>query len=556
MIRSLFKNAIALLLTALLFTSCNNTKQSPSGIEHVIVIGVDGMSPNGIRNAKTPVLDSMIANGSIKWKARTVLTTSSSQNWASMIMGAGPEQHGITSNGWELNDHTLPPIVQEKDGRFPTIFSVLRRAHPEAEIGTVYHWGGFGRLFQKDAVNYDKTFSTEDSTAADFIGYIKSKKPLFGFLHLDHVDHAGHHDGHGSPIYYESVTKADSLIGAVLNGIKEAGMAENTLVIITSDHGGIGRGHGGATPEEAEIAMVLFGAGVKKDYKIQQEVYTYDLAATIAFALKTEQPFAWTGRPIKAAFEGFSEPSNLFVGYQEIEAPVIYPERNLNSPAGGLFQGTIPTVKIVSPLKNATVRYTLDGADPDSTSLEYKMPFKLEKTTVVKARAFLDGAVPSSIATGYFRVLPLANGNGVTVTVYESGKLEKVPSLTSLKKLATYSSLEITTDVKKIEGIVGGESKTFAVKLEGFIEIDSPGKYTFYTQSDDGSILYIDGTKVVDNDGSHGVVEKKGNVELTAGKHRIEVRLINNEGGFWLDTYYQGPGVPKQIVPANKLFLK
>ncbi len=543
-------------IIATLFMSCNKMEQYPKGIEHVIVIGVDGMSPDGIKKANTPFMDSLIANGSVKWKVRTVLTTASSQNWASMIMGAGPEQHGIIDNDWEINDHTLPPIVQEKDGRFPTIFSVLRSAKPEAEMGTVYNWGGFGRLFQKDALNYDKTFGTADSTTADFISYIKNKKPLLGFLHLDHVDHAGHHDGHGSPQYYESVSKADSLIGKVLNAIKEAGIAENTLVIITADHGGIGRGHGGATSEEAEIAMILSGKEIKKGSIIQQEVYTYDLAATIAFALKVEPPYAWIGRPIKPAFEGFEEPKNLFLGYQEIEAPIIFPEKVLNSPAGGLFVGIKPTVKMSTPATNATIRYTLDGSDPDSISAAYKIPFELDQTSVVKARSFADGAVPSQIATAYFRVLPVNNENGVKVTVYQSGKLEKVPNFEKLKKIISYTSLEITSDVDKINKIVGGEGKPFAMKFEGSLLIDTPGKYTFFTRSDDGSLLFIDGKKVVDNDGSHSVVEKKGSIQLAAGKHRIEVHLINDEGGFWLDTYYKGPGTPKQILPANKLFLK
>ena len=90
-----------------LFISLESLSQN---IEHVIIIGIDGMSPDGIKNAKTPVMDNLMKNGSFTMHARNVLPTSSSPNWASMIMGAGPEQHGITSNKWELNDHELPPL--------------------------------------------------------------------------------------------------------------------------------------------------------------------------------------------------------------------------------------------------------------------------------------------------------------------------------------------------------------------------------------------------------------------------------------------------------------
>ncbi|MEJ0105127.1 MAG: hypothetical protein WDO19_22375 [Bacteroidota bacterium] len=109
------------------------------------------------------------------------------------------------------------------------------------------------------------------------------------------------------------------------------------MLIITADHGGIGYGHGGATVEEAEIAMILYGKGIKKGYKIKQQVYTYDLAATIAFALQIVPPYAWTGRPVKSAFTGFNEPANLYTGKSIIPSPKIFPLRHLYQKAGGLF---------------------------------------------------------------------------------------------------------------------------------------------------------------------------------------------------------------------------
>ena len=306
-------------LFCLLIMSCSLLTASaqsafPSGIEHVIIIGFDGLSPDGIRKAETPVLHQMISNGAVNWKVRTVLPSSSSPNWASMIMGAGPEQHGVLDNDWQRDTHSLPPIVKGEEGIFPTIFGVVRHQYPQAETGAVYHWDDFGRLFEKKAVNYDKKFSTEDSTATDFISYIQQKKPLFSFVHFDHVDHAGHEYGHGTPQYYKAVAKADSLAGRILDAVKKAGIEKNTLVIVTADHGGKGKSHGGATPEEAEITMIFYGKDIKKGYAVQQQVYTYDLAATIAFALKIVPPYAWIGRPVKSAFEGFAEPANLWMG--------------------------------------------------------------------------------------------------------------------------------------------------------------------------------------------------------------------------------------------------
>ena len=64
------------------------------------------------------------------------------------------------------------------------------------------------------------------------------------------------------------------------------------------------------------------------------------------------------------------------------------------------------------------------------------------------------------------------------------------------------------------------------MRFRGYINITTAGSYTFYTASDDGSKLYIDGVQVVDNDGLHGIVEQSGTLTLTAGMHAIEVTFF------------------------------
>lgn len=294
-------------ILVLLFFWVSVLGQSPKDsihAKHVVVIGFDGMSPDGLKNAKTPTFDQLIREGASTLHARAVLPTSSSTNWATMIMGAGPEQHGITSNGWKVNDHVLPPVVEDDKSLFPTIFNLIDKQIPNAELGAIYDWGDFGRLFEKSAVDYDINPKDEDATARKAITYIQEKKPTFTFIHFDHVDHAGHEYGHGTVEYYRAVEKADALLASVVGAIKKAGMAKETLVIVSADHGGHEKGHGGETLGEIEIPFIMWGKGVKKNYTIAQAVYQYDNAATVAFALGISTPWAWIGRPVKMAFEG------------------------------------------------------------------------------------------------------------------------------------------------------------------------------------------------------------------------------------------------------------
>jgi predicted AlkP superfamily pyrophosphatase or phosphodiesterase len=141
-----------------------------------------------------------------------------------------------------------------------------------------------------------------EQTTDRAIAYLKQKQPEFTFIHLDHVDGAGHDHGHGTPQYYKAVAEADRLIGLVLEGLKEAGMAENTVVLITADHGGKGKGHGGATMDEIEIPWIVTGPGVAKGKELTTHVNTYDTAATIAYVFGLKTPDCWIARPVVEAF--------------------------------------------------------------------------------------------------------------------------------------------------------------------------------------------------------------------------------------------------------------
>ena len=78
---------------------------------HVVVIGIDGLSPDGIQKGATPQLHQLMKSGASTLHARAVMPTVSSPNWASMIMGAGPEQHGITTNDWEVDKFEIAPTA-------------------------------------------------------------------------------------------------------------------------------------------------------------------------------------------------------------------------------------------------------------------------------------------------------------------------------------------------------------------------------------------------------------------------------------------------------------
>ncbi|MDO5035342.1 MAG: metallophosphoesterase [Porphyromonas sp.] len=95
----------------------------------------------------------------------------------------------------------------------------------------------------------------------------------------------------------------------------------------------------------------------------------------------------------------------------------------------------------------------------------------------------------------------------------------------------------------------------FAYIFESLIMIPVRGLYRFYTYSDDGSVLYIDGQKVVDNDGGHSARLREGEVALEAGLHRLRIDYYEDYMGQELEVGYASKTIKRQPLPAEILYV-
>ena len=273
--------------------------------KHVIYIGLDGWGAYSVSKADMPAVKGLMEKGCYTLKKRTVLPSSSAVNWASMFMGAGPELHGYTE--WGSQTPELPSRVILKHNIFPTIFQIYRDANPDAEIGVLSEWGGIQFLVDTlstshhaVAPDYNK-YPTALCEMAE--KYIKEKKPALAAVVFDNPDHVGHVIGHDTPEYYAKLHEIDGYIARIVKAVEEAGMLDETIFIITSDHGGINKGHGGKTMLEMETPFIIAGKGIRQGGEFQESMVQYDVAATIAYIFGLQQPQVWTGRPMTQVFE-------------------------------------------------------------------------------------------------------------------------------------------------------------------------------------------------------------------------------------------------------------
>ena len=93
----------------------------------------------------------------------------------------------------------------------------------------------------------------------------------------------------------------------------------------------------------------------------------------------------------------------------------------------------------------------------------------------------------------------------------------------------------------------------FAVRYTAWLNVPADGVYTFFLESDDGSVLYLDEEEVIDNSDLHQMNRVSGQVTLTAGLHRLRVEFFDKDGQAGLRLSWEGPGVSGVIAPASFL---
>ena len=210
-------------------------------------------------------------------------------------------------------------------------------------------------------------------------------------------------------------------------------------------------------------------------------------------------------------------------------------------------------VPIKTDRENVVVRYTLDGSTPTAKSPIVKGTIQLTDCALVSARCFRNGKpVSGTVQATFTKVFPIKSekvenlSTGTKYSYYE-GNWDSIPNFSSFKskKEGTLSNYSLSPKV---------ENEYFGFEFTGYIKISKDEVYAFYTDSDDGSKLFIGDNLVVDNDGLHGVVEKRGLIPLAAGYHPIRVSYFNKTGGLDLKVYIEYKGMKKQLITDDMLF--
>jgi arylsulfatase A-like enzyme len=264
-------------------------------INHVLIISEDGLRADAVATLHLKWHDLLRKRGSYSDHALTIRDASTLPAHASMLSGVEPKRHGLTWNTWRPRDgyiRTPTIFTHAQDAGLTTAFftgkTKLRHIVPPGTVGTYERPGYYCKKVAEQAAEY-----------------LTTEKPALAFVHFSDPDESGHSKGWMSKAQKNAIANSDRCLGIIYEALERSGLIDDTLIIVSADHGGHNHVHSGAKMIDREIPWIACGPGVREDHVILEPLSTMDTAATALYALGLPIPSDIVGKP---RTDIFSEP--------------------------------------------------------------------------------------------------------------------------------------------------------------------------------------------------------------------------------------------------------
>lgn len=214
-------------------------------------------------------------------------------------------------------------------------------------------------------------------------------------------------------------------------------------------------------------------------------------------------------------------------------------------------------VQLASLVPGSQIYYTLDGSMPSEKSQSYESPFRVPLQTDQKVFLNVIEVTPGGHRSVVYGATLLrrsfresanyaAKQRGLAFTVLE-GKFAS--TLDFEKGIRVAAGNTTSLDVKQF-----GRETNYAVIFAGYLSVPADAFYQFQVESDDGSVLQIDGEEVVSNDGIHGTQMVAGYIPLKQGFHQIELKYFQAGGEAVLGIWWAPAGQKLKPLDGSVLF--
>jgi predicted AlkP superfamily pyrophosphatase or phosphodiesterase len=172
-------------------------------------------------------------------------------NHVSIVTGRYPGHHGILNNA--MVDPTIThQVFRLRDRAAVTNPAWWSAAEPiwvtasrQGRVSSTLFWPGSEVLINgiqpRDWLPYQHDLSSRERAERllTWLTDIRPERPQadFATLYFSEVDSEGHAHGPDSAQVNQAIERVDAAIGLLINGLRDAGLWENTTLVIVSDHG-------------------------------------------------------------------------------------------------------------------------------------------------------------------------------------------------------------------------------------------------------------------------------------------------------------------------------
>ena len=250
-------------------TTCSNSLDSNSCTDNtitidtnkinrkVLIIGIDGFRSDAMQESITPFMHQLSQQNDVFYNDRHLVEdyTVSGPNWTSIVTGVHWCKHQVTNNNF--NDNQL--------NDFPPFFFYIENADNSINTASIVNWTPINEFLGISYADHAPENSINDSEvsqlAEDALLNQNPLNPDILFLHFDDPDAAGHGYGYSPTIteYCQTLTQTDTYVQQLFTIIdNKRAMGEDWLILIVSDHGGDGTGHGGGQDNEHIINTIFY----------------------------------------------------------------------------------------------------------------------------------------------------------------------------------------------------------------------------------------------------------------------------------------------------------
>ncbi|WP_168217708.1 alkaline phosphatase family protein [Occultella kanbiaonis] len=237
--------------------------------DHVLVVGIDGVRYDILREVATPHLDGLAAAGFLRpLRVNDAGPTISGPGWSTIFTGVLTPDHGVVDNDFSSNRYA----------EHPDVVSLVRRQRPDVvtwvgagwsplvtnESGGPLFAGGGWAPASPPAHTCEAWLAVDAEMTGHAVAHLTAHAGVGGSLvvaYLGAPDEVAHLRGVG-PEYRDAIAAADAHLGRLLAAV--AGRAgEDWTVIVVTDHGHVDDGgHGGDTEVERTAWIAASGPGL------------------------------------------------------------------------------------------------------------------------------------------------------------------------------------------------------------------------------------------------------------------------------------------------------